>query len=89
VAFGCPQVLRLVNLDAVLDGERLDRAWRGMEPATGGTVGLRQNQSDLVPGFDQPGEGAFSEGRRTGKDEDRLGGLTQLLGELGADALLF
>ena len=89
MAFGCPYVRRLVNLDAALDSERLDRACRGMQAATGGTVGLRQNQSDLMPGFDQPGEGAFSEGRRTGKDQDRLGGLTQLLGELRADALLF
>jgi hypothetical protein len=59
---------RLVYIEALPFGEHLDRARRGVHAAAGGPVGLREDERDIVPGRDQPGEGAFSECRRAGED---------------------
>jgi len=63
-----------------------------MQAAAAGTVGLGENQTDLVPGVEQAQERPLSESRRAGENEaqveSRSGRLALLLGELGSDALL-
>jgi len=56
------------------------------------TIGLRENQADLVPGIEQAQERPLSKSRCAGKCEaqveSRSGRLAQQLGELGSNALL-
>jgi hypothetical protein len=67
VCCGLTKRRRLVDLDAVPPGERLDRARGNTLTAAGGPVGLREDEGDVVPGCDQPGKGAFSECRSAGE----------------------
>jgi len=65
---GVAQSRRLEHLDAALDGEDFHRARIGAQAAASRPVRLRQNQRDVVPGLEQPGERSFSESRRAGED---------------------
>ena len=83
---------RLEHGEPALRREMLDRARRRSHAAAGRPVGLRQNERDVVAGVQQARQRARGELGRAGEDEAQESGrqarLAQLLGELGADALL-
>ena len=55
------QVLRLPHVQLALERQVLDRSWGRPQAPAGRTVGLSEHQGNVVPGVQQPDQGALRE----------------------------
>jgi hypothetical protein len=62
------QACRLADFEASRGREAFHRTGYRSQASTGGSIGLRQHQEDLVPGSHEGRQGPLSELGRTGED---------------------